>query len=809
MALTLSWVMCSALSCSRALAPPAQSASPFEWARLSRCASPVERAEPDVVEPSASLDGPQPQALLSKEAREAHLRRGPLLEAWRPLLSALQRPIQPDPTAWLPPLPHDLNLRGLWLNADLLISLGASLEATLRPLLRVDLDSLRALSWLRAAPELSPLASLTLDPEAEVQAWRSSKWSPLRKGSVGLILEEQRLLYLQETGEGVRLVQEVVRVNNKRGVEELGEVALPVNASLLSLYTLKPNGARRAPIVIPEKDSFSLQDVQPGDVIIARYLEPLAPLRRAGGVLTPRLPIQDTQRAVWRRVYHVWRLGARPLELYWHNAVGLEGERSPQVEVKERAVEGGQAVSVSISRALPIALEPAGLSVSEAPHLQVSEPMRAEREWGETLAQLRSVTYLGSEELEALRHWAGGVSRLGARVWEVIEEDRPLLEAPSLDMSLRAGQGSRALLLWASLTALGKRCSLWIARPPEVHAVSRARRSSTPKKSTAQERQAQEVVDPSLSLDHFDHVLISCEGEGGGPPVLYDPALYLSPRGVISTELLGGEARVLWPPPRGARCALLEGPEPEAWSLTSVPLSWPERPQERHALDVALWLDPEGGRGLLGARVLFGHAEHALSGEEGALLYERLSRASAQERAGWLERQWGGWLGATAISGLRFAWSEGEGLALAYDLKLTLRLPARVSISPQRWGERFASLERRRETLALPPISQQVTLSLLPHPPEAEGVAGEGEGAWALIFQGQERALHWSPEGATGIESGGAVTFQRQLKEAKATTLWRSRGGLISTGRYASWARFAREVSAQERALHLALIERR
>lgn len=780
----------------RLIKPLPLSEFPLSEVPLSQCrtidhgSSVSTQVEPEVISSEDPL-----LALSEVKDRIKIIEQGPLLTLWRPLLKQLSVPVNPQNQAWISQDEmddDDLFLEKLWLNADLLISLGATQASVLKPLLKMDLRSHQALMWLKAAPEWSPLSQYTLDPEAEIKAWHDAQWDPLKTGSVGVVLEEQRLLYLKGHGSGVRMVQEVVRVNNKRGVEELGEVLLPVNASLLSLYTLKPNGLKRMPLVIPEKEGYSLQDLQVGDMVIARYLEPLSALRRAGKVLTPRLPFHDTTRAVWRRVYHIWRLGDRPLSLYLHHAEHLrEGAHQEfAYSISRTDVDGGRLLSVSIQRALPRMNEPSSLIMSEAPHFQVSERVEATREWGEVLSQLRDIVSLSLDDLSTIKDLMGSMHRMGVKVWSRIKDDRSLLESvPALE-ALKKGRGSRALALWSSLNALGKSCELWIARPPDTLAVSAW--------GDAHE------IDPSLTISRYDQLLVACPQSSlvRSEFTLYDPSLYMSPKGVLNSSLFGGEALVLWPPPTKTNCSMLDEKQPRAWTMKSVSLDWPQEPQEQHHLTVSLWLDPNGKRGLLGAHVIHGYAEHSLTGEEGVLLYERLLKTSLKERVGWLERQWSSWIGASAVSELRFAWTEAHGLALSYQLEFSVRLPTQISISPQRWGERFASENTRRDTLILPPIQQVVRLSIRSQDPQEKNGLGQ------LVLEGENQLLQWpnSSENVHHLHPSWAqskVTYQQQQEGLMFTSSWKQRGGLISPSHYPSWAHFARMVSLKERSLRL------
>ena len=63
--------------------------------------------------------------------------------------------------------------------------------------------------------------------------------APLNQGPLGQLYDEQTIMYDPITGRRMRRVYEIIQINNKRGVEILGEISLPNQAVLVDLYTLK------------------------------------------------------------------------------------------------------------------------------------------------------------------------------------------------------------------------------------------------------------------------------------------------------------------------------------------------------------------------------------------------------------------------------------------------------------------------------------------------------------------------------------------------------------------------------------------
>ena len=169
-----------------------------------------------------------------------------------------------------------------------------------------------------------------------------------------------------------------------------------------------------------------------------------------------------------------------------------------------------------------------------------------------------------------------------------------------------------------------------------------------------------------------------------------------------------------------------------------------------------------------------------MRGAEGALLYERLRRARAEEARRWIEGQWSRWLGASELSASRFEWSEATGLTLSYTLKVTARLPARLSPSPQAWGRRFASLSARRSPLSLDPVEQRIELSV-------EGLRLDAPPVGLTADLGQGSAVG-------GVRAG----FQRRSGGGRAEMSWSLSGGLLSPSAYPAWVTLARAVEAAE-----------
>jgi len=69
-----------------------------------------------------------------------------------------------------------------------------------------------------------------------------------------------------------------VRLNSPVAVEELGELELPADAILLDVHTRKADGTEYPPSATPQKASFSLRNLEPGDIVAFSYLRANPPI---------------------------------------------------------------------------------------------------------------------------------------------------------------------------------------------------------------------------------------------------------------------------------------------------------------------------------------------------------------------------------------------------------------------------------------------------------------------------------------------------------------------------------------------------
>ncbi len=80
--------------------------------------------------------------------------------------------------------------------------------------------------------------------------------------------------FLSPSGGGIVLVTRWVRLNTPTAVEELGELELPADAVVVEVQTRKADGSVYPPSATPQKSSFSLRNLEPGDIVEFSYLRP-------------------------------------------------------------------------------------------------------------------------------------------------------------------------------------------------------------------------------------------------------------------------------------------------------------------------------------------------------------------------------------------------------------------------------------------------------------------------------------------------------------------------------------------------------
>ena len=689
-----------------------------------------------------------------------------------------------------------------WLFADHLLALGASTRAVISPLLARSPNYPLASPWLQAYPEWLPEASTSsIDesrPDLLIKSFQESPWSPLLKGSIGQLLDYQSLYY-NAKGQGLRRVLEVIRVNSRKGVEELGELRLPDQAHVIDLYQIKPNGGRRAPLEILETEGYSFSDLQVGDWLVAHYIEAIETERRDESILTPKIMLTDQDRSVWKRVIKL-RIDQDKTDVPVDQSIVLRPSidhvpSSHKVVLNDNHPQRYE-LNYIVNKSKAYQAEAFGLFDRHRLYLQVGQIHRIKNELNVLAQYLQSYLYASPSVCSDLKTLAPkldirSVQALSEWLWTHIQQERPLFESPSVHKALERAAGHRGLVLSAILSACGHSTHLYLAR-----------------ETTA-------IHDLALSrLDDFPYFLIKVNDQW------LDPQLPNIPVGLVHPQYAGGAAIRIWPVQEKGAPYLELIP---TWSmLTSrykqldhdqIPLSY--------QLEGELHREWSAPTGVLGTKSFKGKMQHRFYGADGAILFDKMSRATPTALKAWVEKQWSQWLGRAEVRQLKFNYDQ-QVLKLNYVLRVWLRSGQSLSINPQQWGRRFASLKDRQSALYLSPIHQVVKLKL--NDIALHDSSSNQLKRVPLVFKSKyTKSLNpflWlSQPSAQGLEQVKAsfrlniqdiepLEYERphtQLGQKKRVSKgvelkaeWTLSGGVIEKKQYSAWKKFASEVDQNE-----------
>lgn len=144
------------------------------------------------------------------------------------------------------------------------------------------------------------------------------------------LLLDQLFTRVQKDGSSVERYHGIVRINDKEGVDREGEQNLPGQV-ILSLRTIKPDGRVLEPEQIPEKNSVSMQGLEPGDVIEYEYLTFKGPsLVKKGAYLTTQVYLfQDIEKPFHHTQWFMEWPSSIPMRFFEQNlpSPGVRGEK--------------------------------------------------------------------------------------------------------------------------------------------------------------------------------------------------------------------------------------------------------------------------------------------------------------------------------------------------------------------------------------------------------------------------------------------------------------------------------------------------
>ncbi len=114
------------------------------------------------------------------------------------------------------------------------------------------------------------LEDLRIDGQAVIKEYLKD---PKFTDTSGVYLLDYAAVRIYPDGSNLTVTHNIIRVNNKEGIDNFGEVELPQDALLLQIRTVKPDGRVLEPEFIAGKPSISMPNLAEGDFIEYEYLQ--------------------------------------------------------------------------------------------------------------------------------------------------------------------------------------------------------------------------------------------------------------------------------------------------------------------------------------------------------------------------------------------------------------------------------------------------------------------------------------------------------------------------------------------------------
>ncbi len=527
--------------------------------------------------------------------------------------------------------------------SDLARAANTSLEAGLKALVAAHPTAQQALDVVAAFPQWSPFADLTLDTERAIAEFEAGV--PIA-GPAVRVLDHSAVLYFKD-GKSLRWVHEVLAIRSRDAAEQYGEIGLPAEARVMSLYTRKADGRRLYAEETPEKETVSLTDIEDGDYVVAVYLEPGDNgYLYDTGFLTPRVYFRGMDLPSKRQRFEVFSFDATPPD---HQRIHGAPQPTP-VELDGRAGLRFDSARVPL---LPPEHDtvPPGLFL---PSIRAGRAVRL----AEDLDYLRDRALWTRRRTVAFDAWARETAGSGGRTQRAVRLARAVREAVNGDAGLVAenvaharlsGEGNRAATLSAALEAVGIEHRLVVARP-KVRVPS----------------------GPFLQVADYSYPLIDL-GDGW-----IDPEPDRAPPGFVPFGLTGGDALVVWPP-----------------TAAHDPVPIPEERVVPDARSVRLTMrwDEEGR--------LSGEVEDRLEGQEAIVVGAYLARLDPEKHTRLMERLLVAVVGAAHVTAFEDPSTQDPDGPLLLRYAFTTEPSARLNLGlfPVTPGRNYATLPERATAL--------------------------------------------------------------------------------------------------------------
>ncbi len=344
---------------------------------------------------------------------------------------------------------------------------------------------------------------------------------PESDGLSSLVLLDLAAIELQPDGSLLERIHQAVQVFDKRGIDRFGEVRIPEGAVVLTLRTVKPDGRVIDAQAIRGKESISLPNLEPGDIVDSDYLVAM-PAR------PPATPGFQTNTFLFDGGEVPCLESTQLLRVPAGTPVAWDRQNGAPEPTRRRVGEFDE-YSASMRDLAPVTREPSSISDGELlPSIELgadATPEAALVHIGEMFALVSRPTpeidrdfarFQGLPQAERLR---AVLDRLDERV-PVASSGRFEGEGPTA--TLLRGSGNRSLLIAAALRSAGLPFHVVLARPfaANPHPFRFAH------------------------LEVHSQGLIRVEPQGA-PQVWVDPTLPLAPFGPPPESLADAEAWVV------------------------------------------------------------------------------------------------------------------------------------------------------------------------------------------------------------------------------------------------------------------------
>lgn len=371
---------------------------------------------------------------------------------------------------------------------------------------------------LRAIGDEGPLAAYRLDGAEVIQALEASERSYREPMLLALDYSVYRVF---EDGSMLELTHNIFRLQTQEAVDAMGELAVPENAQMLTMQTVKADGRRLEPDQIAGKETISFPSLSPGDYIEYEYLRTHnAPAGYPGGFVGDRYYFQNYETPFDRSELIV--ITPRDIEL----VVDPRGD----APVAETRVEGDTRVHRwAVEESRPLVQEPGSIASRELipsiawgyraswpVYVESLRDVLADRDPRDPAAERLVASILGNNAAQTTIEQRA--HQLYRWVLTHIEDSNDVFGmAPAM---LAARTGNRARILRYLLALAGLDAELVLARSY----ASDATRSSLPDDET------------------YQNLLVRVRGEA---PIWLHTAMRGAPFGYVPPVLAGMDALVL------------------------------------------------------------------------------------------------------------------------------------------------------------------------------------------------------------------------------------------------------------------------